>query len=305
MHDGRARLDAEKLLAEARWATRLARRLVRDDSAAQDVVQSALVAALESAPASEGRMRPWLARVVRNFAAQSRRSDAHRTAREQASARPERSPSAAETAERLESQRLLVEALEALEEPYRTTVTLRYLEGFSAAQIARRERIPAGTVRWRLKEGLDRLRARLDRRYGGNRGTWALALLPVLKRPTLGGILAGGAAGVLQGALLMNTMLKLGIAAALVLAASVGVYLKVDRGAPAPAPVASDSDAAAAPELSGARPAAANRLADAERSPGRASLSIESNPAVQAAPATTVARLLARCVDPSGVPSSK
>src|SRR6187397_2970971 len=111
MHDARKRIDAEALLSEARWASRLARRLVRDDAAAQDVVQSAFAAALESAPDAEGRLRPWLARVVRNFAAQTRRGEAHRADRERASARADRTPSAAETAERIESQRVLVEAL--------------------------------------------------------------------------------------------------------------------------------------------------------------------------------------------------
>jgi hypothetical protein len=71
-------------------------------------------------------------------------------------------------------------------------VTLRYLEGLSAAQIARRERIPAGTVRWRLKEGLDRLRARLDRTSGGTEEL-ALALVPLVRRPPLGTAVARAA----------------------------------------------------------------------------------------------------------------
>lgn len=300
MHDGRARIDAEKLLSEARWASRLARSLVRDDAAAQDVVQSAFVAALESAPNVDGRLRPWLARVVRNFAAQTRRGEAHRTDRERASARAERSPSAAETAERIESQRVLVEALEALEEPYRTTVTLRYLEGLSAAQIARRERIPAGTVRWRLKEGLDRLRARLDRRFGGERKSWALALVPLVRRPPL------GVAAVLEGVLVMNMALKLGIAAALVVAASVGVYLTVDRGATTTAPLAGQAPAETSPDLVGtdivgARSALAETTTSAVREEVAGGASRTSGPAPVE---ETSARLRARCVDPSGAPLS-
>ncbi len=304
MHDGRSRIDAEKLLAEARWASRLARSLVRDDSAAQDVVQSALVAALESAPADEGRIRPWLARVVRNFAAQSRRGDAHRSEREQASARAERAPSAAETAERIESQRVLVDALASLEEPYRTTVTLRYLEGLSAAQIARRERVAAGTVRWRLKEGLDRLRARLDRRFGGEQGSWALALLPVLKRPPLGGIVAGGAAGVLQGVLLMNTMVKIGVAAAVLVAAMVGIRFAVDHGGSGRASLAQSMKDEHAPALDASDVDHPNALADASSTSSRAAAAVSFASASTSEQAATEppTRLHARCVDPAGLP---
>src|SRR5205823_1008819 len=58
-----------------------------------------------------------------------------------------------------------------LAEPYRTAVLLRYYEELSAAEIARRTEVPAGTVRWRLKEGLDRLRRQLDERSGGRRAS--------------------------------------------------------------------------------------------------------------------------------------
>jgi RNA polymerase sigma-70 factor (ECF subfamily) len=304
MQDRRARIDAEKLLAEARWASHLARSLVRDDAAAQDVVQSALVAALESAPGVEGRLRPWLARVVRNFAAQSRRSEAHRSEREQVSARAERSPSAAETAERLESQRVLVEALEALEEPYRTTVTLRYLEGLSAAQIARRERIPAGTVRWRLKEGLDRLRARLDKRFQGGRGSWALALLPILKRPPLGAAAAASASGVLEGVLLMNTMLKVGIAAAVLVAAMIGIRFAVDHGGSGRASTVQTTKDEHAPALDASDVDHRNALADAPSTSARATaaVALASAPTSDQAAAEPPTRLHARCVDPAGSP---
>jgi RNA polymerase sigma-70 factor (ECF subfamily) len=197
-------IDAEELLAQARWVRRLARKLVRDASRAEDVVQDTWVAALESAPAQQGHLRPWLARVVRNFARQSQRRETNRAGREEASARSDRTPPASETAERLEAQRALVEALESLAEPYRTTVTLRYLEGLSAARIARKLGIPAGTVRWRLKHGLDELRAKLDKRFGGERGSWAVALLPLLRRPPLAEIARQVAAASVKGVVMMN-----------------------------------------------------------------------------------------------------
>jgi RNA polymerase sigma-70 factor (ECF subfamily) len=205
------KIDAEELLAQAQWVQRLARSLVRDASVAEDLVQETWLAALGRAPSDEGRLRTWLARVVRNFARQSRRGEANRARREEVSARSESSPSASDTAERLEAQRLLVEALAALDEPYRTTVTMRYLEGLSAAQIARKQGIPAGTVRWRLKQGLDQLRARLDKRFGGDRRSWALAFLPLLRRPPLAEIAAGSGVAIAEGLTIMSTGTKVGI----------------------------------------------------------------------------------------------
>ena len=208
----------------------LAASFVPSRAVAEEVVQDTWLAALKSAPAEQGALRPWLARVVHNFARQSKRSEENRARREEESARRERSPSASETAERLEAQRVLVEALEALAEPYRTAVTLRYLEGLSSAQIARKLGVPAGTVRWRLKQGLDELRARLEKRFGGPRGSWAVALMPLLRRPPLAeialGITNGGVAAVVEGVAIMSTTTKVVVGVA-VLAASAGVWFAI------------------------------------------------------------------------------
>jgi hypothetical protein len=66
----------------------------------------------------------------------------------------------------------LAQLVSALEEPYRSTVLLRYGEELTPAEIARRYGLPAGTVRWRLKQGLDRLRVEMDRAQGSRRA-WA------------------------------------------------------------------------------------------------------------------------------------
>jgi RNA polymerase sigma-70 factor (ECF subfamily) len=248
------RIDAEEMLAQARWMRRLARRLVRDSSTAEDVVQQTWLAALESAPGSEGRLRPWLARVVRNLASEKRRGEAHRAAREEIAARPERSPSAAETAEKIEAQRVLVEALASIAEPYRTTVMLRYLEGLSAASIARKQGIPAATVRWRLQHGLEELRSRLDKRFGGERRSWALALLPLARRPPLSEIAQQVAAAAAQGAMVMNTSAKVAVTIGAVLAVGAGIWIaqRSPEAAPAgPSTTVTSSEAltlAAAPQ---------------------------------------------------------
>lgn len=50
-----------------------------------------------------------------------------------------------------------------LTEPYRSTILLRYSEGMEPTEIARKLGLPPGTVRWRLKRAMDRLRAEIER----------------------------------------------------------------------------------------------------------------------------------------------
>jgi len=177
----RPAVDPAALLAEASWVDRLARGLVRDDAAARDLVQETWLAALRAPPVADGRLRPWLARVLLNFARQRKRGDLRRASREAIAAKPERVPPVSEAAERVEAQRALAEALAALEEPLKSTVVLCYFDGLSPSEIAKRQGVPAGTVRWRLHRALDELRERLGRGFdGGRSGSWALVLLPLL-----------------------------------------------------------------------------------------------------------------------------
>jgi len=74
--------------------------------------------------------------VTRTLARQSVRSDARRTAREHSAARGESEASTAEIVERGSMHRRLVEAVMALDEPYRSSILYPYLDGMSAPQIA-------------------------------------------------------------------------------------------------------------------------------------------------------------------------
>ena len=68
----------EDLLAHDAWIRSLACRLVRDEHAAQDVVQDAWMEALEKPPRKPGPLRSWMRRVVRSYALMHHRSEAHR-----------------------------------------------------------------------------------------------------------------------------------------------------------------------------------------------------------------------------------
>lgn len=167
--------DVDQLLADSAWVRRLARALVSDPADADDVAQLAFVAALENPSPVGGGLRPWLAVVSRNIARMAGRTKRRRREREAASpTQPVPSPEA--LAERAELQRQLATYLTELQEPYRSTVLLRYFEDLEPSEIARRLGIPPGTVRWRLKQGLDELRARFDRANGSSRRAWLVPM---------------------------------------------------------------------------------------------------------------------------------
>ncbi|MEM7311024.1 MAG: sigma-70 family RNA polymerase sigma factor [Planctomycetota bacterium] len=170
---------AEELLRHQAALRALARTLVADEARADDVVQDAWLAALRRPPAERGNLGGWLAAVARNAARQMGRAEDRRRRREILAALPERLPATAEVAERAAVHRELVGAVLALNEPYRSTLLLRYFEGLPPRVIAERLREKVATVQARLLRGRQRLREELDRRYGDRaswRGYFVLAL---------------------------------------------------------------------------------------------------------------------------------
>jgi RNA polymerase sigma-70 factor (ECF subfamily) len=196
----------EKLLEHATWLRRLAASLVNNATSADDLVQDTWAAALQRSPETDRPLRPWLARVVRNAARFRWRSDKNRTSRESVVAgdAERATPTSEDLLARHELQQLLARLVGELDEPFRATILLRYAEGLEPTQIARRLGIPASTVRWRIKEALERLRRGLDMVHESNRKTWMLALAPIALWPrashaspaaTAAGIMAVAIAG--------------------------------------------------------------------------------------------------------------
>ncbi len=173
--------DLERLLVHEEWLRALAWRLV-GEAAADDLVQETWLAALRRPPDPSRPARPWLAGVIHRLARMRARGEGRRARRQREVARRDELPSTASMIERIDTGRRLAEAVMRLDEPYRSTLLLRYYEGHSAAEIARRQATPAGTVRWRLKRGIEQLRSDLDQEWGERRA-WSLAL---------GGLLRGG-----------------------------------------------------------------------------------------------------------------
>jgi RNA polymerase sigma factor (sigma-70 family) len=174
--------EVERLLSQAGWLRALAVSLLQSRPDADDAVQEVWAAALRSPPDQTRPPRPWLAQVLRNVVrSAARRSHSERERDLQAAGlETGNTVSAADgVLARMEIQRRVAEQVMALEEPYRTTLLLRYYEGRAAVDMAREQDLPAGTVRWRINEGLRRLRSRLDETSGGDRERWSRALVPL------------------------------------------------------------------------------------------------------------------------------
>lgn len=122
------RPELASLLAESRWLTGLARKLVDDGLDADELAQETLVRALQRPPSGEGSLRGWLATVLRRRAVDRRREERFRAARQRAVSRGESTPSTLDVVAKAEMQRELVAALLALDEPYRETLLLRFFE---------------------------------------------------------------------------------------------------------------------------------------------------------------------------------
>lgn len=219
--------SADQLLKHSGWARSLARQLVVDVATAEDVVQETWITALREQPSTDRPLRPWLERVIRNFAANSRRNRKARARHEQAAGDGDSlAASVADVVAKAEGQQRVVAAVLALSEPYRSVVLLRYYEGLSAAEIARRSNTPAGTVRWQVSNGLQLLREALDAEENGDRRAWCTALLPLagfqsVQEVAVAGSVSSLAAGrarssfltILKGAVVMKSAWMVGVIA--------------------------------------------------------------------------------------------
>src|SRR4029079_10754014 len=137
-----ARIGIEELHAHAAALSRLARKVARDGPDADDLVQDTWLRALARRPhadASVRSLRAWLGTVLRNRHREVLRSKALQNEHESAAARSEHvEVDPGEIEDRLRFQSTLARALHELPAPLRAAVTLRYLDGHSGPEVARR-----------------------------------------------------------------------------------------------------------------------------------------------------------------------
>ncbi|MCK6445991.1 MAG: hypothetical protein L6Q99_06320 [Planctomycetes bacterium] len=120
-------LPSADLLAHHAWVTALARSLVFDAERVDDVVQELWLQTL-SRPATGARGGGWLNLSIRHIAANLRRAEARRRAREFAAARPEALPDERDIEERAKLHRDLLDRVLALDEHERTALLLRFYD---------------------------------------------------------------------------------------------------------------------------------------------------------------------------------
>jgi RNA polymerase sigma-70 factor (ECF subfamily) len=172
-------LDLDGLLAHGGFVRNVARGLVLDENAVDDVVQETFLRALRGGPSRAGRLSAWLRSVTRNVVFSTRRADQSRR-RLEAAVEPVLPAGAAQWPEEIlrreELRRRVVQAVFSLEEPYRAVILLRYYEALSPDLIAERLAVPVRTVWTRLHRARALLRVKLAREYEGDR-SWMRGLV--------------------------------------------------------------------------------------------------------------------------------
>jgi RNA polymerase sigma-70 factor, ECF subfamily len=146
----------------------LAYRMTGNRTAAEDVSQEAFLSIWRSRlryQPERGSVRTWVLGIVHNRAIDVlRRSLVHERRRTSAEGLEERQEAPELTdieAARREEARHVRTALETLPEEQRRTIELAYFGGFSHSQIAEMLETPIGTIKGRMRLGLEKMRQHL------------------------------------------------------------------------------------------------------------------------------------------------
>jgi RNA polymerase sigma-70 factor (ECF subfamily) len=150
-------------------------RIVRDTQIAEDMVQEIFLRIWrkpDSYVAQRGRFATWLTSVSRNRAVDEVRSRKRRYRHETASPEeqerdipgPERDDPAL-TAELSDQRRLILAALRELPVEQRQVIELAYFGGLTQQEIAERLSQPLGTVKTRIRLGMQKLRVALTPQF--------------------------------------------------------------------------------------------------------------------------------------------
>ena len=146
----------------------LAYRMVGNKVTAEDITQEAFLSIWRSRlryDQARGSVRTWVLGIVHNRAIDAlRRGTVHERRRETLDGVEERHEAKERTdveAARREEARSVHSALDTLPEEQRRTIELAYFGGFSHSQIAEMLGMPLGTVKGRMRLGLEKMRLQL------------------------------------------------------------------------------------------------------------------------------------------------
>ncbi len=252
---------------------RVARFLTKNVHAAEDLVQTTFLKAIEHKDRYDAAqpVLPWLLGILANTARHERRQ----AARKLASVAEPRHLGPVDAAEQSEFARHLRDALHGLPEPYREVMLLQIEHGLDNAAVADVTARKPATVRTQIARGMDLLRRALPAGIGG---AVAITALPgrglaavraeVLHSLGVEATAVTAVATQLLGTVAMKKFLLLAAIALLLLLSSFWVPALLERDEPRPAPAATTPNA---PE--------SLLMADAEQVVGPAATMRESAPA--------------------------
>ena len=140
----------------------VARSVLRDPAQAEEVAQEVLLEVWRDAArfdATRGTAKAWVLTLAHRRAVDRVRSEQAAAGRDQRAAKPEISYDVvAETvAARLDAERVR-RCLGSLTDLQQESITLAYYRGFTYRQVAALLKVPVGTVKTRMRDGLIRLR---------------------------------------------------------------------------------------------------------------------------------------------------
>ncbi|HEX6812340.1 MAG TPA: sigma-70 family RNA polymerase sigma factor [Planctomycetota bacterium] len=221
-----SRTGIDELLQHAGFLRELAQALCADGASADDLEQDVWVRTLRAGPPEYSAPRGWLTTLVRNLAANTRRTARRQRARDQHPRPLPETPSPETVLAAEQVRERVVRAVLAAPAPFREILLLRFWEGLPPRTIAQRLGIPGATVRTRLSRALLHVRTWLDGQHGGDREQWRLALAPWLGVPSLVG----------SPLLLLMTMKKLTLSLLLCAVAAFALFIAWPDETPVPSP---------------------------------------------------------------------
>ncbi|TME82170.1 MAG: sigma-70 family RNA polymerase sigma factor [Chloroflexi bacterium] len=147
-----------------RLAYGLAFRILNDRSAAEDAVQDAFLAVWRNAggfDTSRGSLRNWLLSIVRNRAIDRLRGNVriHREVQLESAGRAAEVPDAWQAVAVDLERKQIREGFAELPDAQRRTLELAYFGGYTHVEIASRMQVPLGTVKGRMRIGLEKMRS--------------------------------------------------------------------------------------------------------------------------------------------------
>jgi len=156
-----------------RYAYSLAYRILRDPVASEDIVQDAFLSIWRKASsyqAQNGSVQSWIQAIVRHRAIDKVRASAHREYQwtplqaDNEQDPPGEQPDVWEQAWQSEQHRIICEVMVQIPSEQRMVIELAYFGGLTHAEISEQCHIPLGTVKGRMRLGLQKMKSLLAER---------------------------------------------------------------------------------------------------------------------------------------------